>query len=253
MRWDPTQYGRFAGPRSRPFFDLVGRVQAPAPARVVDVGCGSGELTVTLAERWPVAEIRGFDSSPEMIERAPRGGGVEFAHGSAEEFDAAGVDVLISNAVLQWVPDHLPLLGAWAQQINPGGWLAFQVPDNFDAPSHVLLREVAEQWPALHGRLRRDPVYAPGEYLEHLAAHGLAVDAWQTEYQHVLPGEDAVLEWMRGTAMRPVLTFLDEERAAAFSAQLAARLREAYPRRPYGTVLPFKRTFVVATAASSRG
>jgi trans-aconitate 2-methyltransferase len=250
MRWDPEQYGRFADHRARPFFDLVTQVRAQSPAAVVDLGCGPGELTVSLAQRWPQARVRGIDSSPQMIERAPSEAGVEFVLGDAHDFDATGTDVLISNAMLQWVPNHVRLLSAWAQQLNPGGWLAFQVPANFDAPSHRLMRELAAS-PAwrelLQGVLQRpDTVAEPGAYLDLLVAHGLHVDVWQTEYLHVLEGEDPVLEWVRGTGLRPVLAALDEADAAEFSRQYGERLRIAYPARAYGTVLPFKRTFVVA-------
>jgi trans-aconitate 2-methyltransferase len=250
MRWDPTQYARFADHRSRPFFELTARVGAEAPARVVDLGCGSGELTVTLAQRWPDATVTGIDSSPEMIARAPRDRGVEFALGSAAQFDATGTDVLVSNAMLQWVPGHLPLLERWADQLTPGGWLAFQVPANFDAPSHHLMRELAQSpaWRAqLNGVLRHgDAVAPPQRYLDLLARRGWAVDAWQTTYEQVLTGEDAVLEWVRGTGLRPVLAALDEPDAQRFSAQYATLLREAYPPQPYGTVFAFARTFVAA-------
>lgn len=254
MRWDPRQYSRYAGERGRPFFELTARIDATTPATVVDLGCGSGELTRTLAQRWPGARVTGFDASPEMIASATAGAGsdgaVRFAVADAREFDASGTDVLISNALLQWVPDHRDLLGAWAQQLNPGGWLAFQVPANFGAPSHRLMRELAQS-PAwrdeLHGVLRHeDAVASPAEYLDLLAGRGLHVDAWQTEYQHVLPGEDPVLEWVRGTGLRPVLGALSSADAERFSAEYAARLREAYPRRHYGTVFAFARTFVVA-------
>jgi trans-aconitate 2-methyltransferase len=250
IRWDPAQYARFADHRSRPFFELVGRIGASDPSRVVDLGCGSGELTVTLAQRWPSARVLGIDSSPEMIDRAPAGAGVEFALGDAAGFDATGTDVLVSNSMLQWVPDHLALLERWADQLGPGAWLAFQVPANFDAPSHRLMRELAEsgEWRApLDGVLRHaDAVAPPARYLDVLARRGLEVDAWQTVYEQILTGDDPVLEWVRGTGLRPVLAALDAEAAARFEAQYAARLREAYPAAPYGTVFGFARTFVVA-------
>jgi trans-aconitate 2-methyltransferase len=250
MRWDPTQYARFADHRSRPFYELVGRIDAEAPARVVDLGCGSGELTVTLARRWPGASVAGIDSSPEMIARAPADAGVQFAVGDAAGFDATGTDVLVSNAMLQWVPDHVALLERWAGELSPGGWLAFQVPANFGAPSHRLMRELAESdaWrSALSGVLRHaDAVATPARYLDVLARRALQVDAWQTTYEQVLAGEDPVLEWVRGTGLRPVLAALSSSDAERFTDQYAALLRDAYPAAPYGTVFGFTRTFVVA-------
>jgi trans-aconitate 2-methyltransferase len=250
MRWDPLQYARYAGERGRPFFELTARIDAAAPATVVDLGCGPGDLTVSLAGRWPGARIRGLDSSPEMIARAPRDGGVEFAVADARDFDATGLDVLISNALLQWVPGHDELLLRWAAELNPGGWLAFQVPANFGAPSHVLMRELAAspRWRAqLDGVLRgTESTASPLEYLELLAGAGCEVDTWQTEYVHVLQGEDPVLEWVRGTGLRPVLAALSAADAERFTAEYAERLRDAYPRRPHGTAFPFARTFVVA-------
>lgn len=248
--WDPEQYARFARPRSRPFHDLLAQVGAEAPGVVVDLGCGSGELTLDLVRRWPAAHVRGVDSSPEMVGRAPRGRGAEFSTGTAEEFDATGVDVLVSNAVLQWVPTHRDLLTRWAGQLNPGGWLAFAVPANFDAPSHRLMRELAASGPwsdRLRGVLRGgESVAAPAEYLDLLAGAGLLADVWATEYQHVLAGTDPVLEWVRGTGLRPALQALDPVAAQEFTAQYAALLREAYPARPHGTPFAFLRTFAVA-------
>ena len=253
MRWDPTQYARYSDQRSRPFFDLVGRIEADAPATVVDLGCGSGELTETLAQRWPEARVSGVDSSPEMIARAPAAGAVQFSVADAESFEATGVDVLVSNAALQWVPTHRELLLRWAEQLAPRGWLAFQVPSNFGAPSHALMRELAEspEWRERLGGVLRgtESVAAPAEYLDLLASRGIEVDAWQTEYEHVLDGEDPVLEWVRGTGLRPVFAALSDADAARFSGEYAARLREAYPRRPYGTVFAFSRVFVVARRA----
>lgn len=250
MRWDPGQYSRYADERGRPFYELTSRVAAESPHRVADLGCGTGELTLTLAERWPGAEIHGVDSSAEMIERARSARNVRFERADAGRWNATGFDVLVSNAMLQWVDDHEALLARWAAELNLGGWLAFQVPANFDAPSHRLMRELAESpaWSErLGGLLRRpDAVAEPARYVELLAGEGLTVDAWQTEYLHILNGPDPVLEWVRGTGLRPVLDVLDGAEADAFTAEYAARLRDAYPARPYGTAFGFRRTFVVA-------
>ena len=258
MRWDPQQYARYDSERNRPFFDLVGQVGASAPAAVVDLGCGPGELTATLTSRWPSARITGLDSSPEMIERAQTYASdtVSFELADAADFSANGVDVVVSNALLQWVPAHRALLTRWADELNDGGWLAFQVPDNFSSPSHVLMREQAEsaRWrDQLGGLLRHDDATASVEdYLALLAGSGLQVNAWQTTYLHVLAGDDPVLEWVRGTGLRPVLGALSAEDATEFEAGYAERLRSAYPRREFGTVFPFRRTFVVASKGSHR-
>lgn len=258
MRWDPQQYARYNSERNRPFFDLVGAIAAESPATVVDLGCGPGELTATLATRWPAARITGVDSSPEMIGRTASyvSDSVSFELGDAAEFSAIGVDVLVSNALLQWVPGHQALLDRWAGELNDGGWLAFQVPDNFSSPSHVLMRELAEseRWrDQLGGLLRHADATAPAEdYLALLADSGLRVDAWQTTYLHVLAGDDPVLEWVRGTGLRPVLGALSAQDAAEFERSYAAELRSAYPVREFGTVFPFRRTFVVAAKGSPR-
>ena len=251
VRWDPEQYGRFGDERARPFRDLLARVGAAAPRRVIDLGCGDGSTTALLAQRWPGAQVSGIDSSAEMIAAAAaRGvGGVTFEVGDVRQW-RPDADVLVSNAVLQWLPDHPALLHRWAAALPAGGWLAFQVPGNFAARSHTLLREIAAapRWaPLLAGVLRDErPVLEPAGYAELLLGHGLTVDVWETTYLHLLPGEDAVLEWVRGTALRPVLAVLTGQDAAAFEAEYATALRDAYPPTAHGTLFPFRRLFAVA-------
>jgi trans-aconitate 2-methyltransferase len=249
-RWDPAQYGVFGDERARPFFELLGRVDVAKPHRIVDLGCGSGELTATLLSRWPDAEIEAFDSSPEMIAAAPEVAGVRFSVGDVESWRPKGpVDLIVSNAVLQWVPTHAELLPRWIDALAPGGQLAFQVPGNFGAPSHRLMRELcsSDRWrDSLGDALRVDPVMDPPGYLNLLARHGCAVDAWETTYAQVLQGDHPVLEWVKGTALRPVLSRLRENEAEEFLDEFGSRLREAYPTAPYGTVFPFRRIFVVA-------
>jgi trans-aconitate 2-methyltransferase len=256
--WDPQQYLRFDDERSRPFFDLVGRVQAEEPRLVVDLGCGPGQLTAALARRWPHAEVQGIDSSAEMISAASQHaaegpGRLSFTCADVRDWKPARpADVIVSNALLQWVPGHRDLLPQWAAALVPGGWLAFQVPGNSDQPSHVILRELAAspRWrAALDGVKLNRQALDPAEYVDLLSRAGCAVDAWETTYLHILPGEDPVLEWYKGTGLRPVLTALDPDQAAEFLAEYGPRIGAAYPGRPYGTVLPFRRVFVVARRA----
>jgi trans-aconitate 2-methyltransferase len=159
-------------------------------------------------------------------------------------------DVLVSNAVLQWVPSHRALLASWAQRLPSGGELAFQVPGNFDSPSHALMRRLAAapKWePRLAGVLRHhDAVASPEEYSRLLLDCGMRVEAWETTYLHLLAGDDPVLRWLQGTGLRPVLAALSGEEAAEFQAEFAAALRSAYPATPHGTFLPYRRVFVVA-------
>jgi trans-aconitate 2-methyltransferase len=252
--WDAGQYLRFGGERSRPFFDLIAQVGASDPGYVADLGCGPGNLTAALAQRWPGATVVGVDNSPEMVATAtrdlrPEQTNLTFELGDVWDWrPARPVDVLTCNAVLQWVPGHQRLLQGWADLLAPGGWLAFQLPGNFDQPSHVIIRELAEspRWRALlAGAELNRQAEDPADYLELLARPGYAVDAWETSYLHVLPGADPVLEWTKGTTLRPVLAALDSEQAAAFTGEYAERLRQLYKPRSFGTIFPFRRVFTV--------
>ena len=259
--WDPRQYALFSGHRGRPFADLLVHVDAPAPGLVVDLGCGPGELTLGLADRWPDARIVGIDSSPEMLDKAralDTGGRVDWVEAAAEDWDATGsgpIDVLVTNATLQWVPSHLRLIPSWVAALAAGGTFAMQVPANFDAPSHRLMREVAARHPRADelrpGLDRAQAVALPETYAALLLDLTADVDVWQTTYQHVLAADETgphpVLEWVRGTGLRPVLGVLtDDEERRAFLAAYERELEAAYPRRPFGVLFPFTRTFAVA-------
>jgi trans-aconitate 2-methyltransferase len=256
MRWDPTQYARYADERGRPFLDLIDRVAASAPHRVIDLGCGAGTLTALLAARWPDARIDGLDSSAEMIDAASALAGprLGFRVGDIAEWQpGADADVIVSNAALQWVPDHQRLVRRWADALPPGGWLAFQVPGNFGSPSHTLMRDLAES-PRWAGRLggvlrHQDAVASPEDYAALLLDAGLQTDVWETTYLHVLTGPDPVLEWVRGTGLRPILAALSEVEGAEFEAEYRAALRAAYPTTERGTLFGFRRIFAVGHRA----
>ena len=251
--WDPGQYLRYAGERARPFFDLLSRVEATDPGYVVDLGCGPGNLTAALAGRWPGAEVLGVDNSPEMIDAAQaqaRRPGLSFRLGDVRDWEPERpVDVLVSNAVLQWVPGHLDVVRRWPGMLAAGGWLAFQLPGNFDQPAHAILLDLvtSDRWsPLLAGVSLNRQAGDPADYLDLLARAGCSVDAWETTYLHVLHGADPVVEWYRGTGLRPVLAALDPGQTEDFVADYARRIAAPYPAAPYGTVLPFRRVFVVA-------
>jgi len=251
--WSPEQYAAYGDHRKRPYYELLARVGTENPRLVTDLGCGPGAMTAEIASRWPGARVTGVDNSAAMIEAAQRyvTDRVSFR---LEDIGAwrpdEPQDLIVSNAALQWVQGHRDLLPGWAGMLKPGGWLAFQVPGNFDSPSHVLLRELCEAR-GLTTTTRFDLVAEPEEYLAILAGAGCVADAWETTYQQVLSGHDAVLEWTKGTALRPVFDVLaDEDERADFLEQYRKLLADAYPERPYGTVFPFRRIFVVARQAS---
>ena len=247
--WDPERYLTYADERGRPFVELVARVGATDPRRVVDLGCGPGNLTRLLTERWPDAAVAGVDSSPEMVHTARSVDGVDFSVGDLRTWrPAAPVDVLVSNATLQWVPGHLDLLPRLVGHVAPGGWFAFQVPGNFDEPSHTIRRDLAgeEPYAAFTAGVAVPDAFGPEVYLETLAGLGCRVDAWETTYLHVLAGADPVFTWVSGTGARPTLQALPDDLRPEFEEEYRRRLREAYPAGAAGTVLPFRRVFVVA-------
>lgn len=253
--WDPGQYLRFRELRLRPALDLLARVDPDGPpGLVVDLGCGPGNLTARLAERWPTAEVIGVDASPSMLAAARR----DHPGLSWVEADLAAyrpprpADVVFSNAALHWLPDHRALLPTLLGRVAPGGRLAVQVPDEWDAPSHTAGFEIArsDRWRARLGDAMDDqPLLTAAEYLDVLLPVAADVDLWTTTYHHVLAGPDPVVEWFEGSFLRAFLSRLDEADGEAFVAEYAARMARAYPPRPDGrTVMAFRRLFLVARA-----
>lgn len=250
--WDPAQYAKFGDHRLRPALDLIARIPDAAPKRLVDLGCGTGEITEMLAVRWPQAEATGLDSSPDMLAKARAlNGRARFVQADAGTWTAAPpVDLLFSNACLQWLPDHALLFPRLIAQVTKGGVFAVQMPHNHAQPSHRLIAELSSQPPfaaPLAGKLRHDPVDAPDAYWRLLKPLVAKLDIWETDYLQVLSGEDAVLEWVRGTALRPVLDALNDDLRPRFVAAYRDALRRAYPREADGTTLfPFRRLFLLA-------
>lgn len=250
--WDPPQYLKFAGPRARPVLDLLARVELAAPARVFDLGCGTGHATRLLAERWPEASVTGIDGSAEMLAVArAQGGRVSYS-----EADLAGwsppepAELLFSNAALHWLDDHDGLFPRLLDGLAPGGVLAVQMPRNHAEPSHTCMVEAARAGPwrsRLEPALRPEPVAAPEVYYGILAPAACDVEIWQTEYVHVLEGENPVVEWTKATALRPLIQALDGAEQDAFLAEYARLIAAAYPPRADGaTLFPFRRLFLIA-------
>jgi trans-aconitate 2-methyltransferase len=252
--WDPERYLEFAHERARPFAELVARVGAESPRSVVDLGCGTGDLTALLTRRWPSASVLGVDSSEEMVRSASTHSTVKFIVGDIRDWAmstgaiSGEVDVLVSNAALQWVPGHLDLVPALLASVSPGGWLAFQVPGNFDQPSHTIRRDLAAE-PTYAGHTQgvaTPDAHDAATYLSALRELDCDVDAWETTYLHVLEGEDPVFTWVSGTGARPTLQALPEELRPGFEEEFKRQLRAAYPESGGVVVLPFRRVFVVA-------
>jgi trans-aconitate 2-methyltransferase len=251
--WSPTHYLRFEDERTRPPRDLLARVPLADATRVVDIGCGPANSTELLAERFSAAEIIGLDSSSEMLatarQRMPDATFIE-ADISRWTPDVA-VDLLFANAVFQWVPDHLSVLAKLLECLAPGGVLAIQVPDNFDEPSHYLMREVAStgRWGNRleSAKADRDVIPAPRTYYDRLKPMAARIDIWHTLYNHPLDGPGAIVDMFASTGLRPYLALLTEDERPEFLGEYRRRVAEAYPPLIDGRVLlRFPRLFVVA-------
>lgn len=251
MSWDPKTYLAFASERTRPAAELLSRISCTEPRLVADLGCGPGNSTALLATRWPNAELEGVEPSVAMLAEAKRSGvrarwtNADVATWTPE----APCDVIFSNATFQWLGDHDTLLPHLLALVADGGTFAFQVPRNFDEPSHVLMREVAseESWRSKLSAVRRMKISPPEHYYALLAPHAHAIDIWDTVYLHALEGDDAVYRWVSGTGLRPFADALKGEEREAFLSAYRARLRDAYPKGADGkTLFPFRRLFVVA-------
>ena len=250
--WDPNQYLKFADHRLRPALDLLQRIPTAEPGHVFDLGCGAGNVAKLLAERWPKARVTGIDGSMAMLEKA-RAAAPHIAFIQAE-MDAwrppAPAGVIYSNAALHWLDGHEALFPRLMEQVAPGGALAVQMPRNHKAPSHTSMVEAAEAGPwkaKLAGVRSIRTVHDPDAYYRMLAPHAARLDIWECEYLQVLEGDNPVVEWTKGTALRPYLDALDDAAKKGFLAAYAERIATVYPRQPDGrTLFPFRRIFIVA-------
>ncbi len=260
--WSAKQYLKFGNERTRPVYDLVSQIPLAAPSRITDLGCGPGNSTSVLAARFPDARIAGMDSSPDMLSRARATlPGVDFHLGDLHTYQpATGADLLFSNAVYHWlrrdtrIPTILRLLATQA----PGGVFAFQVPDNYDEPSHKAMREAAAAdgpWREYFDKLGPehrpdlDPIESPAEWYDALIPHCEKVDIWHTHYQHIMAGHQDIVEWVKGTGLQPFVNALPEGAVReGYLDAYKSRLEEVYPRLADGKVmLRYPRLFVVAT------
>lgn len=255
MQWDPAQYLRYSDERLRPALDLMAQVPLDAPRRIVDLGCGPGNVTVLIARRWPDAEVTGIDGSAAMLEKARIAApGCRFAQGDFSAWTAdVPVDLIYSNAALHWRGGHETLFPRLLGQLAPGGVLAVQMPGMHAAPLRALQHEVAAKGPwaaALAGVDSAPPILSPGEYYDLLRPRVAALDIWETTYLHVLKGENAAVQWATGTSLKPFLDRLDPRMREEFLAAYSAAVGPKYPPRVDGTtLLPFRRVFMIARMA----
>lgn len=255
MSWSAKQYVAFEDERTRPARDLLAAIPTAEARSVVDIGCGPGNSTELLAQRFPGATVSGLDSSADMIaaarKRLPQ---LQFDVAEIDRWaDEGPFDVIFANAVLQWVPDHTTLLPALAGKLAEGGSLAIQMPDNLNEPSHRLMREVAANGPwaskLVDAAGQRTDMASASEYFSMLRPHCVRVDVWRTTYHHQLSGGAAgVIEWFKGSGLIPFLSPLTEAEQAQYLQQYLAAIEKAYPALADGSVLlPFPRLFIVAT------
>ncbi len=250
--WDPAQYLAFGGHRLRPALELLLRIPLTDPARVVDLGCGAGNVTTHLRNRWPRAEIVGIDNSPQMLEEAARAEpGVKWVEADLTTWEPdAAPDVLYANASLHWVEDQRGLFSRLMGWLAPGGALAVQMPRNFDQPSHTLMNDAAAAGPWAERLARveqRVPVEDPESYHDLLAPLAAQVDVWETRYLQVLEGDNPVAEFTKGSWLKPKLDALEEPWKSEFEAEYRRLVLASYPPRKDGTTLfPFTRLFIIA-------
>lgn len=255
MSWSAKQYSTFEDERTRPVRDLLSAVPAREANRVADLGCGPGNSTEVLSARFPGAAVVGLDSSVDMIEAArSRLPQFKFVQGAIETWaPVERFDVILSNAALQWVPDHATLFPRLTDKLASGGSLAIQMPDNLDEPAHRLMREIAADGPwrdkLASAAQTRTTLESVNWYYQLLQSCSSRVDVWRTTYYHALAGgADAVVEWFKGSGLRPFLAPLDDAQQATFLGRYRAAIAEAYPALSDGTVLlPFPRLFMIAT------
>ena len=257
-RWDPDLYLKFSDHRLRPALELLGRVPSPAPQLIYDLGCGPGNITQIIAERWPDATIYGLDNSPQMLAQAAAiSTTIQWIEADIHSWSpAAAPDLIYSNATLQWVEGHQAHVPRLLSFLPPGGVLAVQMPLSWGAPSHRLMREtLANGGPGgsalgsaeLRDAVAREWVQGAAVYYD-LLSSASTLDIWETEYLQVLAGPDPVLEWVKATGLRPILNGLGDEERQQFLDEYTQRLRVAYPMRADGrTLYPFRRLFMVAT------
>lgn len=250
--WDPNQYLKFADHRLRPALDLLSRIRADEPGAVFDLGCGAGNVSKLLAERWPKARVTGVDSSMAMLEKARAGAPrIAFIQAELAAWRAAEpAGIIYSNAALHWLDGHEALFPRLMEQLAPGGTLAIQMPRNHRAPSHTAMVEAAESgpWKAKLANVRGiRTVHDPEAYYRMLAPLAARLDIWECEYLQVLEGANPVVEWTKGTGLRPFLDALDDAAKKGFLAAYSERIAGAYPPQPDGrTLFPFRRIFIVA-------